>query len=180
VVDRHLVLIGSAGVGKTTAGRQLATNLHLEFLDTDAVLAETVAMSAREYFRTHQEPAFRARESEVCARLLQSPDRAVIALAAGAVLDSDTQQLLRKRADVAWLFAPLEVLRDRVASDPGGRLLSNEMEARTRAREPIYRRLANVVIDTTNRSPEIVAHEVEGAVTQLSQGIECDPVTVAR
>ena len=162
-----VVLVGFMGAGKTAVGRELAARLELPFLDTDAAIV-AVAGPIAGIFEARGESGFRALESEAVVRelaVLASVPK-VLALGGGAVLSDDVRMALGSAAHVVWLTAPAQVLWDRVAAE-GSRPLARDEEtfnALLKAREPLYREVATVVVDTSARTPGAVADAVAAAL----------------
>jgi len=160
-------LIGPRGSGKTTVARLLAGRLGWDWVDADAALEERCGRSIREVFAAEGEEGFRRHESAVLADLARRED-VVIATGGGVILREDNRQVL-KHGKVVWLTADAETLWRRVSQDPStgerrpalvqalgldGRA---GMEQVLGQREPLYRACADLVLDTSGRTPEEVA-----------------------
>jgi shikimate kinase len=150
--DKHLVLIGLMGAGKTTVGRQCARQLQRDFVDTDDMVVTLAGMRVEDVFRTRGEPGFRDLEREAVADACASPAPLVIACGGGTVLDPENRRKLRAAGVIVWLRAPVPVLAARVgvgatrpllAGDPTGALTRLE-----KLREPVYDAAAHRVVDT--------------------------------
>ena len=121
--SRHFALVGLMGAGKTSAGRLLAPRLGLPFHDSDEAVAHAAGVSIPELFAHQGEPAFRALERNMLARLL-SGQRAVIATGGGSVTDPDNRAALREQAYTVWLDASPATLARRLAGAGDRPLLS--------------------------------------------------------
>ena len=163
---RTVALIGPMGAGKTSVGRRLARHLDRRFVDTDAVIAVEHG-AIPHLFATVGEGAFRSIERDVVQRELRSG--AVVALGGGAVLDETTQQAL-----AACTVVLLTVSEDAVVARLAGgkRPLLTEGIATWRSiattREPIYRRLADVTVDTSRRPMTTIAAELAEQLQEAS------------
>ena len=160
----NVFLIGPMGAGKSTIGRHLADLLHKSFLDSDHEIESRTGASISLIFEIEGEAGFRRRESSVIDELTQLQD-IVLATGGGAVLAENNRQSLRERGVVVYLHAPLEALLKRTHKDRNRPLLQTEdprhtLEEILKAREPIYRQSAAIVIDTAHRSPLTVAREI--------------------
>ncbi len=165
--DKHLVLIGLMGAGKTTVGRQCAQQLHRDFVDTDDLVVTLAGMSVEDIFRTRGEPSFRDLEREAVTDVCASPAPLVIACGGGTVLDPENRRKLRAAGVIVWLRAPVPVLAARVG-DGGTRplLAGNPAGALTRLeklRDPVYDAAAHCVVDTEDADIHGVADAVIGA-----------------
>lgn len=166
----NIALVGPMGSGKSHVGRLLAARLGLDFADVDADIEADAGMPIPAIFASEGEAGFRARESRILLNLLQRQGQ-VIATGGGAVLDAGNRAAIRSATLVVYLqVAPAEQLR-RLAGDASRPLLDVDDRARRLAelqvqREPLYREVATVVIETGQRSPEDVAGALAALIAQ--------------
>ncbi|MFA9565519.1 MAG: shikimate kinase, partial [Acidimicrobiales bacterium] len=92
--DRHLVLIGIMGSGKTAIGEHLAQRLGRVFVDTDAVIERESDLTVAQLFAQRGESTFREIEGRVVGGALRQEEPAVIATGGGAVLDPGSRALM--------------------------------------------------------------------------------------
>jgi len=163
--QRHLVLVGMMGVGKSSIGRRVALRLGRPFLDTDKIVEADAGRTVAEIFADEGEAAFRDRETLAVRQALESDPYAVIAFGGGAVLDPLTRGLARQLALVVWLQAPARELARRVSASmrrsggtarpllTPGRSPEQVLDELARKREEAYKASAHVLVDTANRSP---------------------------
>jgi shikimate kinase / 3-dehydroquinate synthase len=106
-----LVLIGFMGAGKSTVAAELADELGVRTLDSDALLEEQFGHSLAREFELAGEQSFRASEEELVCRLLEGESAGeVIALGGGSVLSERVRAALKRHvtvlldvdADTAW------------------------------------------------------------------------------
>ncbi len=97
-LDRHLVLAGFMGSGKSTKGRAVAARLGRPFVDLDEEIERHEGVGAAELFATRGEPAFRELEEGLAGEALDAAEPVVIALGGGAVLSRTTRARLVERA----------------------------------------------------------------------------------
>ncbi len=113
-LDRPIVLIGMMGVGKSTVGRMLATQLGVKFVDTDEEIEKAADHSVAEIFERFGEKYFRDGERRVIARLIgEGPG--VIATGGGAFINEQTRALIKAQCHSVWIDAELDVLVARVS-----------------------------------------------------------------
>lgn len=168
----HTVLIGLRGVGKTTAGRALASLTSRPFIDLDdIVLRRLGSESVRDVFAERGEAAWRAGEADALAALLEAPlGDSVIALGGGAPMIGSVAQRLteaRERGNitVVHLTCDTDVAAARLAATPGdrpsvtGRGVVEELRALADARHPHYRALCDCEVDA-NGAPEVVVARI--------------------
>ncbi|MGD0798549.1 MAG: shikimate kinase [Acidobacteriaceae bacterium] len=155
---RRLVLTGFMGAGKTTVGRLLAQRIAWDFLDLDALIESRTGLTVPSIFATHGEARFRQLESSALASAL-GRGNIVLALGGGAPETLTNRLLLEQTPATATVFldAPFPVLFDRcMLQDQARPVLADPVaaEARFLARQPIYRRLARLTVDTSALSTE--------------------------
>lgn len=156
-LDRHLVLVGMSGAGKSSVGRACADRLGVGFVDVDHALEETTSRSIRELFETEGEAGFRRREHELFRDLLDREAPTVIASGGGVVLLEENRKLLcSPRCRVVWLRIEPDALRHRVVNRAHRPLLDGDPDAALHAmwveREPLYQEVADVIVSVEHRS----------------------------
>ncbi len=161
---RNYILIGPMGAGKSTIGRLLAKELGLPFKDSDKEIEERTGASIPLIFDVEGEAGFRDREQAVIAELCQEQGL-VLATGGGAVLRSENRQAMRQGAVVIYLHASVEHQLARTARDRNRPLLQTEnpAEVLTRLlalRDPLYREVATLIIETDTRPPRMVVQEI--------------------
>ncbi len=164
-------------VGKSAIGQQLAQQLGARFVDTDV---EVVAQhgTIADIFAGRGECAFRELEARAVAQAIEEAaagtaagSRTVISLGGGAVLDSGTQQLLAE-CTVVYLECDASTVAERIARNSGRPLLAGDAMERWRTlfatRQPVYERLADLVLDVRSGSVPELARRLEDALEQLA------------
>ncbi len=160
----NIFLIGPMGAGKSTIGRQLAELLSKDFRDSDQEIEKRTGAAIPLIFEIEGEAGFRNRESSILDDLTRLSNL-VLATGGGAILSPDNRKILHERGVVVYLHAPLDTLLQRTRRDRHRPLLQTADRRRTledilKAREPIYRQAADMVIETSHRTPVSVAREV--------------------
>ena len=140
------------GAGKTTVGRQLAKRLGKTFHDADRDVEERTGVSVAVIFEIEGEAGFRKREAEAIEQLTALDD-IVLATGGGAVLDPRNREHLKSRGFVIYLHALPAVLWHRTRTDKSRPLLQGadpreRLEAIYGVRDPLYREVADLVVDT--------------------------------
>ncbi|MBW4041432.1 MAG: shikimate kinase [Acidobacteria bacterium] len=163
------------GAGKTSVGRRLAKHLDRRFVDTDAVIAAEHG-AIPHLFQTVGEGAFRAIEREVVQRELRSGG--VVSLGGGAVLDPSTRSALAD-CTVVLLTVSEEAVVARLTD--GKRPLLTDGIASWRAiaaeRDPVYRALADVTVDTSRRPMTTIAAELAAHLQDAGAHQQEEPST---
>ena len=174
-----IALLGLRCSGKTSVGRELAQALGVPFVDLDEALLELCEegsaaplrarhSSAGELLAAVGEVRFRRLEALALARALQSREAKVLATGGGVVELEASRALLAERAFCVWLSVDPARLRERLARDPTPRppLLGadagSELEDLLRRREPLYRAVADRVLDCGADRPAPLARRIAG------------------
>src|SRR3984885_6847400 len=154
---KRLVLTGFMGAGKSTIGRLLAARIGWNFLDLDAHLESRTNATIPQLFEQHGEARFRPLESTALASAL-GYSNIVLALGGGTPEDLTNRLLLEQTPATFTVFldAPFPTLFDRcILQDIPRPVLADPAAAQLRfeRRHPLYRRLANLTIATSNQTP---------------------------
>jgi len=171
--QKNLFLVGPMGAGKTTIGRFLADNLNLEFIDLDAEIEARCGANIPWIFDVEGEAGFRKRESRLLEEITDKSG-VLLATGGGAVLDEGNREMLRQRGYVAYLSASVEQLLERTANDRNRPLLQVDnprevIEKLIEERDPLYREVADLVVVTEKRKPQVVAEDIVAEVRQLME-----------
>lgn len=166
----NIHLVGMPGSGKSSVGRGLARRLGLDFADADEEIVARTGVSIATIFELEGEEGFRAREAQVLADLCARTGQ-VIATGGGAILRADNRERLRQRGVVVYLHASLDHLRQRTRRDTRRPLLQTGDPAAVLAallekREPLYREVADVVVETGRQSVGKLALEIIAALAR--------------
>jgi len=149
------------GTGKSLVGKALEQKTGLPRLDTDEITSSKLKMPIKEIFSTHGEEHFRNLETETLRSI--SPEKpAIIVTGGGIVLRAENVDLLRQLGTVVWLDADERTLRMRIRSLSDRPLLQTANPGATlsellAAREPLYRRAADLRVDVSQKHSEEVA-----------------------
>jgi shikimate kinase len=174
-MNHFLLLIGYRATGKTTLARMLGERLQLDAVDTDPLIEQKAGRTIANIFAELGEPTFRDYESQVIAELLRG-EPCVIATGGGLPVRPANRELLKRyasatsaRARVVWLKASPETILQRMSGDPATERmrpqLTNlpplaEIVQVLNTREPIYRELADLEVDTEDVSLSELADRI--------------------
>jgi len=156
------------GAGKTSIGRLVARRLKRRFIDSDHEIERRCGVRIAVIFEVEGEEGFRRREADVIAELAANED-IVMATGGGAVLCEATRRLLPERGTVAYLHAAPETLYARVRHDRNRPLLNSgdplrRLQDLYRFRDPLYREVASVVVESGQSSMSELAKQVVAGV----------------
>jgi len=164
-MTQSVFLIGPMGAGKSTIGRMLSQELKYEFCDSDKVIEERCGADIPWIFDKEGEAGFREREESVIDELTQQKG-IVLSTGGGAVLRSENRQHLASRGTVIYLCTSVDQQLARTARDRNRPLLQTaDPEAVLRKlfaeRDPLYRSVADIIIETDQRNPRWVIQELK-------------------
>lgn len=177
-LKKTAVMIGMMGAGKTAVGTALARVLGVPFLDSDDEIVSAANRSIAEIFERDGEPFFRARETEVLARLLRGTP-CILSTGGGAFLSEGNRALIHGSGVSVWLRADIELLWQRVRHKTTRPLLrtSNPRETLamlTAAREVFYASADLVVDSAGDLSVDQMAHRVAKALATRKDVLDED------
>ena len=167
---QSVFLVGPMGAGKSAVGRQLARLLKMEFVDSDDVIEERTGVDIAFIFEKEGDDGFRNRESRAIDELSQRHG-IVLATGGGAVMRDENRAHLAARGLVVYLHTSVEQQWARTCRGRHRPLLQQDdprgvLETLMAKREPLYRAVADFVVDTDGRKVNSVAHEIARRVEE--------------
>lgn len=168
----HVLLIGFMGAGKSTAGRLLAHETGLPFVDLDERI-EAAAGTPIEAVFAQGEDVFRTLESGVLEALAAQED-SVVACGGGVVTRDGNIATLRRLGTVVYLKVSADQALARIGDTSTRPLLSGSggVDAATmllRGRESLYAAAADTVIDTDGLEPEDVVRRIAAVLSEAGR-----------
>lgn len=156
------------GAGKSAVGRQLARLLHLDFVDSDDEIECRTGVDIPFIFEKEGEEGFRKREAAVIDDLSQR-EGVVLATGGGAVINAESRSRLGARGYVVYLYTTVAQQLERTQRGRERPLLDNAdprkvLEGFMEIRDPLYREIADLVIETDGRRVKAVAKQIHEAL----------------
>jgi shikimate kinase len=150
--NANVFFVGLMGAGKTTVGRAVARRLERPFFDSDHEIEARTGARIPVIFELEGEAGFREREVQVIDELT-AREGIVLATGGGAVLRPENRAALKERGFVVYLRANPHDLWLRTRRDKNRPLLQTEdpkarLEALYEVRDPLYREIADFVVET--------------------------------
>lgn len=163
------------GAGKTTVGKELARRRGVRFVDCDHEIVARTGVSIPTIFEIEGEAGFRRRETQTIDELTREADL-VLATGGGAVLDPANRALLARRGIVIYLNVPPHILWERTRHDRNRPLLQVEnprqrIEQLHRERDPLYREVADIIVDGGRGNPGAMVRQIEKALSSLKKTV---------
>ena len=148
--NKNIILTGMPGSGKSTTGKILAEKLSMDFIDIDCVIESCEGMRLQEIIDQKGLDTFMKIESGAITGLERK--RCVISPGGSVVLCEEAINHLKKSGLVVFLNVPVETLKSRIKINSRGIVMKpgETLEDVWRAREQLYYRYADIVIDCGN------------------------------
>lgn len=161
----NVFLVGPMGSGKTAVGRQLARDVGLEFIDSDAEIERRTGVDITFIFEKEGEARFREREKVVIAELTRR-EQVVLATGGGAILDPDNRRRLESNGIVVYLRTTVKQQLERTRHTQQRPLLldgdpATILERLMQVRGPLYEALADISVDTGGQRVRTVVDEIK-------------------
>lgn len=164
----RIFLVGPMGAGKSAVGRQLARLLRLEFIDSDEEIENRTGVDIPFIFEKEGEEGFRKREVKVIDELSQR-EGVVLATGGGAIMNADSRNRLGARGYVVYLYTSVDQQLERTQRGRNRPMLDAENPEKVLGdlmalRDPLYREVADLIVDTDGRRVSTVAKEIHEAL----------------
>jgi shikimate kinase len=161
---RNIFLVGPMGAGKSTIGRHLADELHLEFYDSDQEIERRTGADIAWVFDLEGEEGFRVREENMINEL-SDKQGIVLATGGGSIISKTVRNRLSARGIVVYLQTTIDKQVARTQRDKRRPLLQTEDPEQVlinlaEERNPLYEEVADYVIDTDDQSARAVANQI--------------------
>ncbi|MDO9208696.1 MAG: shikimate kinase [Sulfuricurvum sp.] len=162
---KNIVLIGFMGVGKGSVARAMVKRSRLISMDTDDIIESMENRSIKEIFATEGEEYFRSLERRVARWLQKSVEGTLISTGGGFHKVPN----IKKIGTIVLLNAPFDVIYNRILAHPDAkkklrkRPLFQEIEkarALYEERLPRYLKIADIVIDVSDKEIDSIAKEI--------------------
>lgn len=139
----NIVLVGMPGSGKTSVGQKLASELSMQFIDTDELIVKRENRDIPQIFKDSGEEYFRKVESEVL-REVGTLSGKIISTGGGVIKNVENYFPLKQNSAIFWINRDVEKL----VTD--GRPLSKDLETVKKLyleRKDAYTAFADVKVD---------------------------------
>lgn len=160
----NIILVGMMGSGKSTVGKLLEEKLvDYNLVDIDQKIEDDEASTIPEIFETYTEIGFRRIESETILEACEG-NNLIISTGGGAFENEENRKVLLNSGKVFYLYAPSELLYDRIKTAGNRPMLYGEnpqekFELLLGQRDINYRK-ADYIIDTESLNANAVADEI--------------------
>jgi len=161
--QKHIVLVGMPGSGKSTLGFHLSMLLGIPFVDTDNYIVTKFKKSVNTIFKDDGETAFRKMENDALKEILQNAP-AVISTGGGLPCFHNNMEIIVQNSISVYLKVDTEILAGYLKNDKKRPLLKNKTEQELleyvelllENRKDYYEK-ADITIKTHNDNPTQLA-----------------------
>lgn len=160
--DKHIILVGPMGAGKSTVGSILAHKLGFDFFDIDDELERCCGVSVNLIFEIEKEDGFRKRETQMLKKLLGKPP-SIIATGGGIIVRDKNIELIKdSNSVVIYLRTDIKQQLYRLRKDKKRPLLQGigrkqRLTDMAAIRNPLYESVATKTVKTGHQSPHKMA-----------------------
>ena len=143
------------GAGKSTIGRQLAQQLNMDFIDSDAVIEERAGADISWIFDLEGADGFRKREERIINELTQLQG-IVLSTGGGAVMSKENRNYLSARGIVIYLQTTVEKHPRQV------------LENLAKIRNPLYEEIADITLPTDEQNARVMVNQIVDLIDNLN------------
>ena len=154
--DRHVVITGMMGVGKSTTAKVVALSLGLPVRDSDDDIEAVFGQTGAEIAAEQGIGELHSLEAAVLIGALGAPEASVISAAASVIEHAACRVALKRRSFVVFLEAPVDELVLRASTAKHRRTIDRENVVELVARRtPIFHGQANLILDACRPTAEL-------------------------
>ena len=158
------------GSGKTSVAKRLSEKLNKEFIDTDLEISNITGVDINYIFDIEGEAGFRKREEAILKECVLK-NNMVLSTGGGIVLSRNNRHLLKTHGVVIYLETSIDSQESRTSLTNNRPLLKNTEHKKTLqelmlTRGPLYEEIADIIINTDNKSPNKVATEAHSIINE--------------
>ena len=162
---KNVILIGFMGVGKGSVAREVVKHSNYIAIDTDDLIESMENRKIKNIFEQEGEKYFRNIEHNISLWLEKSVKNTLISTGGGFYKVEN----LKKIGTIVLLDSPFEEIIKRIKAHPNAtkklkkRPLLNDMKKAKKLyneRRPEYLKLADIVVDVTNKSAKECTKEI--------------------
>lgn len=162
---KNIVLIGFMGVGKGSVAREVVKHSEYMTIDTDDLIESMENRKVKAIFANEGETYFRDLEKKIALWLEKSVSNTLISTGGGFYKQTN----LKKIGIIVLLDSPFDAIIKRIKAHPNAEkklkkrpLLADLEKAKEiyKQRRPEYLKLADIVIDVTDKSAQMCSKEL--------------------
>lgn len=162
---KNIVFIGFMCSGKSTIGRILAKEIAFEFIDTDQWISQKTNLTVGEIFESKGEDYFRKLETKTVKYFSENLNNTVLSTGGGLSIREENIPYLKEIGTVVYLKVSKDTVLERLNPNIDRPLLAVDnkeeiIENLLARRNPLYEKVADVTIDTNNKTIIAIVDEI--------------------
>lgn len=162
--NENILLIGFMGTGKTSVSKALKEYTGLTEIDMDKYIVKKENKSIADIFKDSGEEYFRKVETECLKKILENKG-VIVSCGGGVVVKDENVSYMKNKGIIVLLTAKPETVYKRVKDCKDRPILNNNMsvefiEGLMEKRRERYLSVADVIIETDNKSIKEIAKEI--------------------
>ena len=161
-MKNSISLIGMAGAGKSTVGKELAKKLNFILIDSDTLIEEQYGKSLQQIL--DDEGYIKLREIENLVLKNLHLNETILSTGGSAVYSYDAMKHLQKNSKVIFLEVPFNQILERVPSffDRGfAKAPSQSIEDAFKERQELYRKYSDYIVSNTGDLHHCISKIIE-------------------
>ncbi|KAA1246495.1 shikimate kinase [Aquimarina sp. RZ0] len=171
----NIILLGYMGCGKSSIGKELASELDMKYLDLDDYLETQEEKSIKKIFEDKGEIYFRKKESEYLKKVLNESVNTIISLGGGTPCFAGNIELIKENVHCKsiYLKTSLDELVDRLFVERHARPLIAHIDKKPDLKDFIRKHLfersfyynqAEYVVSTDSKTVNQIAQEIKNVL----------------
>lgn len=159
--SESIILIGMAGVGKSTIGRQLARALGFSFIDVDQYIFQKDGKTIQEIINTEGEEALLQLEKRRMYEINLA--QKVVAPGGSIIYHPDLMAYLKQKATLVYLDDSFENIKRKLTGELNRGIVGLKRKTLRQIyeeRKPLYARYADITINCQGRGPGQLVPEI--------------------
>lgn len=174
-MEKHVILVGFMGAGKTTVGKLLAETIGVSFIDSDEWIVAKEQASVSDVFATKGEAYFRQLEKAFLDHLaLEQP--AVVAVGGGLPCFGDNIMVLNSLGIFIYINTSLQTLTQRLKNDRANRPLLRDLKDEELfryvedliAQRKVFYKMAQLIVPNESNKPNDVVEKIKKELNKQS------------
>ena len=159
------------GTGKSSISKHLSEKTGLKQISLDKKIEEINSKTISEIFACFDEEYFRKSETETLLKVCKEPP-AIVDCGGGLPTISVNRDIIRKNGTTIWFKASPTTIYERIKYDKSRPLLAGNMSVEyiteiLQKRENAYSVVADIIIETDNKTIEEICSEVLSKLSTL-------------
>ncbi|WP_417586524.1 helix-turn-helix transcriptional regulator [Pararhodobacter oceanensis] len=165
----RIALIGLRGAGKSTLGALLGERLGLPFVELNREIEDHAGMPVTEVMAFYGQEGYRRLEAQALARIIETHDSMILAVAGGIVTDPEVFKTLLAHFHTVWIKASPSEHMERVRAQGDLRPMAGNPEAMEQlkfiltSREALYEQ-ASTQLETSGCSVAQSADDLQALI----------------